>query len=187
MYTPPPGEAYVEPIILLDGNKLGVVDNFIYLGSKLSNDGSLDAEINNRIAKASVAFGKLEKRVWLDHDITVNTKLSVYSTCVLSSLFYGSKTWTTYRRHIKRLERFHQNCLRGIRKIHWSSFTPETLVLEKARTSSIEKKIILNQMRWLGHVVRIEEDRLPKQLFYGELIIGKRPQHKPKKRFKDVQ
>ena len=59
MYTPPPGEAYVEPIILLDGNKLGVVDNFIYLGSKLSNDGSLNAEINNRIAKASAAFGKL--------------------------------------------------------------------------------------------------------------------------------
>ena len=59
-------------------------------------------------------------------------------------------------------------------------------MLEKARTSSIEKKIILNQMRWLGHVVRMEDDRLPKQLFYGEVIIGKRPQHKPKKRFKDV-
>ena len=24
-----------------------------------------------------------------------------------------------------------------------------------------------------------------KQLFYGELMTGKRPQHKPKKRFKD--
>ena len=58
-------------------------------------------------------------------------------------------------------------------------------MLEKARTSSIEKKIILNQMQWLGHVVRMEVNRLPKQLFYGELVIGKRPKHKPKKRFKD--
>ena len=31
----------------------------------------------------------------------------------------------------------------------------------------------------------MEDDRIPKQLFYGELTTGKRPQHKPKKRFKD--
>ena len=60
MYTPCPGEAYVAPVILCDGIQLGVVDNFIYLGSKLTRDGSLDAEINNRIAKASAAYGQLE-------------------------------------------------------------------------------------------------------------------------------
>ena len=76
--------------------ELGVLDNFVYLGRKLSRDGSLDAEIYNRIAKASVACGKLEKWVWLDHNITVNTKLSVYNSRVLSSLLYGSETWTTY-------------------------------------------------------------------------------------------
>ena len=41
-------------------------------------------------------------------------------------------------------------------------------------------------MRWAGHLVRMEDFRLPKQLFYGELIRGKRPQNKPRKRFKDV-
>ena len=71
------------------------MDNFIYLGSTLSRDGSLDAEINNRIAKASAAYGKLEKRVWSDHGITVNTKLGVYNACVLSCLLYGSETSTT--------------------------------------------------------------------------------------------
>ena len=95
MYAPCPGEAFVEPVILCDGIQLGGVDNFIYLRSKLSRDSSLDAEINNRIPKASVACGKLEKRVWSDHGITVNTKLGVYSACVLSCLLYGSETSTT--------------------------------------------------------------------------------------------
>ena len=48
------------------------------------------------------------------------------------------------------------------------------------------EKIIQNQMRWVGHVIRMGDDRLPKQLFYGELLKGKRPQHKPKKQFKNI-
>ena len=107
------------------------MDNFIYLGSKLSRCGSLDADINNRIGKAGAAYGKLEKRVWSYHDITVNTKLGIYNTCVLTSLLYGAETWTNYTQHIKRLERFHQNPLHDIMKNHWSSFTPDTVLCKK--------------------------------------------------------
>ena len=55
-----------------------------------------------------------------------------------------------------------------------------------ANKPSIEMLIIRNQMRWAGHLVRMDDARLPKQIFYGELKDGKRPQQKPKKRFKDT-
>ena len=41
-------------------------------------------------------------------------------------------------------------------------------------------------MRCAGHIVRMGDGRLPKQLFYVEPTRGKKPQHKPWKRFKDV-
>ena len=82
---------------MVDGNIFRVVDSFFYLGSTLSINGDLDVEISRRISKASTAFGKLEKRVWSDCSVTTNTKLSVYEACVLTVLFYGSETWTTYR------------------------------------------------------------------------------------------
>ena len=63
-YMPPIGQNYVEPNIMVEGNRLGVIDSIVYLGSTLSRNGSLDAEISRRIAKANTAFGKLEKRVW---------------------------------------------------------------------------------------------------------------------------
>ena len=60
MYTPVVRQAYIEPNIFVQGKRLGVVDDFVYLGSTMSRDGILDAEIHQRIAKASVAFGRLE-------------------------------------------------------------------------------------------------------------------------------
>jgi hypothetical protein len=45
---------------------------------------SLDAEISSRIAKAATIMSKLNKRVWSNSHLTVNTKMHVYQACVLS-------------------------------------------------------------------------------------------------------
>ena len=34
--------------------------------------------------------------------------------------------------------------------------------------------------------MRVDVARILKQLFYCEVVVGKRPHHKPRKRFKDV-
>ena len=41
-------------------------------------------------------------------------------------------------------------------------------------------------LRWVGHIVYMEDGRLLRQLFYGEIWEGKRSALKPKKRFKDT-
>ena len=42
------------------------------------------------------------------------------------------------------------------------------------------------RMRWLDHVCRIEDRRIPKDLLYGELVTGKRPTGRPQLRYKDT-
>lgn len=39
---------------------------------------------------------------------------------------------------------------------------------------------------WLGHVTRMDDGRIPKDLLYGELASGKRPTGHPQLRFKDT-
>ena len=63
MYQPAPQKAYSEPTIRVGNETLKVTDRFCYLGSTLSRFANVDAEIDNRIAKASSAFGRLRKTV----------------------------------------------------------------------------------------------------------------------------
>ncbi|XP_022796245.1 uncharacterized protein LOC111334693 [Stylophora pistillata] len=111
--------------------------------------------------------------------------LRVYKTVVLTSLLYGCETWTLYRRHIKLLERFHMRSLRSILGIKWQDMITNLEVLDRAETTSIEAMILKAQLRWTGHIIRMDSDRIPKQLLYGVLSKGKRKQGRPLKRFKD--
>ena len=52
-------------------------------------------------------------------------------------------------------------------------------------TISFEAHIHRHRLRWVGHVIRLDDHRIPKQLLYRELSVGSRPQHKPRKRFED--
>ena len=42
------------------------------------------------------------------------------------------------------------------------------------------------RLRWLGHVLRMGAEQIPKSLLYSELVVGKRNRGRPKLRFKDV-
>ena len=77
----------------------------------------LDIEINKRKGKASATTAKLTQRVWKNSFHTQNTKVRVYQACILSTIHYGSKTWTTYMCQERRLNTFHMHCLRRIQDI----------------------------------------------------------------------
>jgi hypothetical protein len=112
--------------------------------------------------------------------------MRVYQACVLSTLQYGGKYWTTYASQEKRLNNFHLRCLRRLRKIKWQDKVTNTEILQRSGIPSVSA--ILNQKRlsWLGHVHWIEDGRIPKDMLYGELSEGSRPIGRRKLRYKDV-
>ena len=65
------------------------VDNFVYLGSNVAPNASLDKEKNSRIGKASGTFARLTKRVWDNQKLSIRTKANVYRSCVCSTLKHG--------------------------------------------------------------------------------------------------
>ncbi|XP_063588714.1 uncharacterized protein LOC134765849 [Penaeus indicus] len=185
LHQPAPREEYRPPHITIGETELKVVHQFTYLGCTITSDAKIDREVDNRLARANRAFGRLYKRVWNNRQLTKGTKISVNRAVVLTTPLYGSESWVTYRHHLRLLERFHQRCLRTILNIHWSDYVTNVEVLEQAEISSIEAMLLKSQLRWAGHVSRMEEHRLPKIALYGELSTGHRDRGAPKKRYKD--
>ena len=151
----------------------------------MSNDATIDKDLDNRLSKASTSFGRLYKRVWNSHSLRLTTKIKVYRAVVIPTLIYGAETWTLYRRQVRLLERFHQRCLRSILNIKWHDYVSNEDVLEKAELPSVESILLKQQLHWAGHVARMEDSRMPKAVLFGELKAGKRNRGAPKKRYKD--
>ncbi|XP_078083694.1 uncharacterized protein LOC144503067 [Mustelus asterias] len=170
----------------IKGQKLQAVDQFTYLGSTLSPAVTIDTEVNYRIAKASSAFGRLHSTVWERRGISPATKLKVYSAVVLTALLYACEMWTVYRRHARQLNHFHMTCLRRILRIRWQDKVPDTEVLSGASLPSVHTLLMRAQTRWAGHVIRMLDERIPKQLLFGELSAGRHSHGGQKKRYKGL-
>ncbi|VDL93981.1 unnamed protein product [Schistocephalus solidus] len=162
------------------------MSDFAYLGSTLSRDTRIDDEVAQRISQASQAFGRLQASVWNCHGIHLNTKLKIYKAVVLMTLLYGAETWTVYQKHARKLNHFPLSCLRRILKLTWQYRIPDMEVLERTGILSIHVMLREVQLRWSGHLVRKDDERLPKRLFYGDAATGARRQGGQKRRYKDT-
>ena len=186
MFSPPPGLAYTEPNLFIYGKRLKVVLEFIYLGSKLHQSCSLDHETTYRISRASASFAGLRERCWSRKGISLKTKVDVYITVVLKALTFSLETCALLSKNISQLERFQQFCLREILNIRWQDRVTNEEVLHRCGCVSIASLLATSQLSWSGHVARMDDTRIPKQLLYGELCIGSRAHGGQRLRFKDT-
>lgn len=77
-------------------------------------------------------------------------------------------------------------CIRFASYLEYAGRTASaTLVLDRAHSSSIKSVLLKTQLRWVGHVIGMEEHCMPLGLTYGELASGKRYLGHPKKCYKD--
>ena len=61
MFQPADSTTSIPRVILAGETPLPVTENFCYLGSILSPNTNIDADINSRIAKANQSFGRLSR------------------------------------------------------------------------------------------------------------------------------
>ena len=146
----------------------------------------LRPSLNRRIGKAATTLSRLTQRVWRNSNLTEHTKIQVFKACLVITLLFGSESWTPRSRQERRLNRFHMRCIRRILCISWRDKVTNNAVLQRAGIPTMFSLLKQRRMRWLGHVCRMEDGRILKDLLYDELVTGKRPTGRPQLRYKGI-
>ena len=123
-----------EPVII-NNQYIEEVDEFTYLGSKVSTDGDSGKDVQTRLAKANQAFGSLNA-VWKSKQLRVKTKIRIFKSNVLSVLLYGSECWKMTKEICKKLDTIQTKCLRRIRRVFWQ---------RKSETKTYSRAVTWNQ------------------------------------------
>ena len=166
--------------------RVEVVEEFEYLGSTIAQDCSLDREIDRRISKASRTFSSLYSVIWCRKRLKVETKLRLFKAVVLATLLYGCETWVLLATHLRRLQSFVMRCLRVILGVSRWDRMRDTELRSLGGLERVEVMIMRRRLRWLGHVERMKESRIPRCLLVCKPAFGKRSAGGQKRRWNDV-
>ena len=98
-------------------------------------------------------MSRLTNRVWTNNKLTQQTKVQVYRACVMSTLLYGSESWTLHARHERKLNAFHMCSLIRIMNITWQDKVPNNTILKSAGIPTIYSILKQRRMRWAGSVM----------------------------------
>ena len=118
--------------------------------------------------------------------MSLRVKYKMYKAIVLSTMLYGAETWTVYRTQVKKLNAYMMRHLRKIKKITWKDRASNDEIYRRSGLAPMMDILIEPNLRWTGHVHRMDVERLPRQLLYSQLSSGARNQGCPRLRFKDV-
>ena len=166
-----------EPVII-NNQHIEEVDEFTYLGSKVSTDGDSGKDVQARLAKANQAFGSLNA-VWKSKQLRVKTKIRIFKSNVLSVLLYGSECWKMTKETCKKLDTFQTKCLRRIRRILWPEKIKNEDLHKSCNMEPISACVKRRRLRWLGHVLRLPNNSLARMALRWT-PQGKRKRGRPK-------
>ena len=163
------------------------VQSFTYLGSLINVNNDNSAEIKKRILMANKGFYGL-KRQFRSQFLSIKNKIKLHKSMIRPVLAYGSETWVLSKSDEAILRVFERKILRSIfgptnDNEEWRiKYNNELYTLYKE--SDIVAYIKINQLKWAGHVILMEEQSPTGRVFVA-VVEGRRQRGRSKLRWED--
>ena len=150
--------------VSIEGKLIDNVYMFDYLGSRLQCDGDEKADVQHRMNIAQSTFGSLF-HVWNDNRLPLSMKLRLYLTAVCFTFTHACEAWDMTEDVSRMINGFNSRCLHIItRKSYRATATsPDVNLLLTLRK---------RRLRYLGHILRMDEDRLLRRTFMAYVHGG---------------
>ena len=113
-----------------DGEKMGTVTDFIFLGSKITVDSDCSHEIKWNLLLGRKALTNLDS-VLKSRDITLPTKVHVVKAMVFPVVIYGCESWTLKKAEHQRIDAFELWCWRRLLRVPWTARKSNQSILKE--------------------------------------------------------
>ena len=163
------------PIILwqIDGETMETVQDFIFLGSKITADGDCSHEIKRCLLLGRNAMTNLDS-ILQSRDITLPTKVSLVKAMVFPVVMYRCKCWTIKKAERRRIDAFKLWCWRRLLRVPWIARRPNQPILKEISPEySLEGLMLKLKLQYFGHLMP-RTDSFEKTLMLGKIESRRR-------------
>ena len=102
----------------IEGEKVETVKDFIFLGSKITEDGDCSHEIKRHSLLGRKVMANLDSAL-KSRDIILPTKAHVVKVTVFPVVMYGCESWTVKKAECQIIDAFELWCWRRLLRVPW--------------------------------------------------------------------
>ena len=137
----------------IEGVKVKVVADFIFLGSKITVDGDGSHEIKKHLLLRRKAKTNLDS-ILKSRDITLPTKVCIVKAMVLPIVMYGCENWTTNKAEHQRIDAFELWCCGSLLRVPRTARRSNQSILKEINSEySLEGLMLKLKLQYFGHLM----------------------------------
>src|SRR5574340_1189707 len=156
----------------INGETVETVSDFIFLGSKITEDGDCSHEIKRRLLLGRKVMSNLDS-IFKSRDITLPTKVHLVKAMVFPVVMYGCESWNVKKAECQRIDAFELWCWRRLLRVLWTARRSNQSILKISPGCSLEGLMLKLKLQYFGHLMQ-GVDSLEKTLMLGGIGGRKR-------------
>ena len=167
----------------IDGKTVETVADFIFLGSKITEDGDSSHEIKRRLLLGRKSYDQPRQHIKKQRHYFSN-KVCLVKAMVFPVVMYGCESWIVKKAEHQRIDAFELWCWRRLLRVPWTARRSNQSILKKISPGcSLEGLMLKLKLQYFGHLMR-SVDSLEKTLMRGG-IGGRRRRGRQRMRWLD--
>ena len=156
----------------IDGETVETVSDFIFLGSKITEDGDCSHEIKKCLLPGKKVVTNLNS-ILKSRGITLPAKVSIVKAMVFPVVMYGCESWTIKKAAFRRIDVFELWCWRRLLRVPWPARRSNQFILKEISPGcSLVGLMLKLKLQYFGHLMQ-RADSFEKTLMLGK-IEGRR-------------
>ena len=156
----------------IDGETVGTVLDFIFLGSKITADGDCSHEIKRCLLLGRKVMTNLDSML-KSRDITLPVKAHLVKAIVFPVVMCGCESWTIKKAERQRIDAFELWCWRRLLRVPWTARRSNQSILKEISLEySLEGLMLKLKLQYFGHLMR-RTDSLEKTPMLGKIEGGR--------------